>query len=175
MSAEHESFIKTPRQLITVVVLAFVVPVLIIILLVTYVTSAKRTGAGTEGMTPDAIEARIRPVARFEFKDASGPKVLRSGDEVYKAQCGACHETGAAGAPKVGDAAAWGPRIKAGYEALLGAALKGKNAMPAQGGGEFSEVEIGRAVVLLANKGGAKFDEPKAPAPAAAADAPAKQ
>jgi hypothetical protein len=47
-------------------------------------------------------------------------------------------------------------------------ALKGKNAMAAQGGGDFNDVEIGRAVVYMANKGGAKFDEPKAPAAAAA-------
>jgi hypothetical protein len=76
-----------------------------------------------------------------------------------------------AGAPKVGDADAWAPRIKTGYAALLNSALKGKNAMGPQGGGDFSEFEIGRAVVYLANKGGAKFDEPKAPAAAASAPA----
>jgi cytochrome c5 len=89
--------------------------------------------------------------------------VLRTGEQVYKAQCAACHATGAAGAPKLGDAAAWGPRIKTGYDALLNSALKGKGAMAAQGGGEFSDLEIGRAVVYMANQGGAKFDEPKAP------------
>jgi cytochrome c5 len=72
-----------------------------------------------------------------------------------------------AGAPKFGDAGAWGPRITAGYEALLNSALKGKGAMAAQGGGDFSDTEIGRAVVYMANKGGAKFEEPKAPQAAA--------
>jgi cytochrome c5 len=81
----------------------------------------------------------------------------------------ACHATGAAGAPKVGDEAAWGPRIKAGYDALLTSALKGKGNMGAQGGGDFSDFEIGRAVVYLANKGGAKLEEPKLPAAAASA------
>ncbi len=71
-----------------------------------------------------------------------------------------------------GDEAAWAPRIKTGYEALLTSALKGKGAMGAQGGGDFSDFEVGRAVVYMANKGGAKFDEPKAPA--AAASEPAK-
>ena len=81
-----------------------------------------------------------------------------------------CHTSGAAGAPKVGDAAAWAPRIKTGYDALLNSALKGKGAMGAQGGGDYSDLEIGRAVVYMANKGGAKFAEPAAPAaPAAAA------
>jgi cytochrome c5 len=161
--SEHEPFIKTPRQLITVVTLSFVVPVLLIVLLATYVTSAKRTGAGSDAMTAEAIESRIRPVAGFQLAAAGGAKALRPAEEVYKAQCGACHEAGAAGAPKTGDAAAWAPRIKTGYEALLASALKGKGAMAAQSGGEYSDLEIGRAVVYLANKGGAKFEEPKAP------------
>ncbi|MDG5978198.1 class I cytochrome c [Hydrogenophaga taeniospiralis CCUG 15921] len=77
------------------------------------------------------------------------------------------------GAPKFGDAAAWGPRIGTGYEALLNSALKGKNAMAAQGGGAFSDLEIGRAVVHMANAAGGKFEEPQAPAAADAAAAPA--
>jgi cytochrome c5 len=171
--SEHEPFIKTPRQLITVVALAFIVPILLIVLLVKYVGSTKRVGAGSQAMTTEATEARIRPVAGFVLKSADGPKVLRTGEEVYKSQCGACHEAGVAGAPKTGDVAAWAPRIKTGYDALLASSLKGKNAMPAQGGGEYADAEIGRAVVLMANKAGAKFDEPKAEAAApAAAPAP---
>ncbi|MFN9773689.1 MAG: c-type cytochrome [Burkholderiales bacterium] len=174
--SEHEPFIKTPRQLITVVVLAFVVPILLIVLLATYVGSGKRTAAGSTALTPEAIEARIRPVAGFQLASAGGAKALRPAEEVYKAQCGACHEVGAAGAPKLGDTAAWAPRIKTGYEALLGSALKGKGAMAAQAGGEYSDAEIGRAVAYMANKSGGKFEEPKAaadaaPAPASAAPA----
>ena len=59
--------------------------------------------------------------------------------------------------------------MTSGYDALLVSALKGKGAMAAQGGGDFSDVEIGRAVVHMANQGGAKFDEPKV---AVAATAP---
>ena len=162
--SEHESFIKTPRQLITVVVLAFVVPILLIVLLATYVGSGKRTAAGSTALTPEAIEARIRPVAGFQLASAGGAKALRPAEEVYKAQCGACHEVGAAGAPKIGDAGAWAPRIKTGYEALLASVVKGKGAMAAQGGGEYSDLELGRAVVHLVNASGGKFDEPKAPA-----------
>jgi cytochrome c5 len=172
--SEHSSFIKTPGQLITVVVLSLIVPILVIVLLVNYVNSDKRTGAGTESMTPAAIEARIKPVAYFELKDANAPKVLRSGEAVYTAQCSACHAAGVAGAPKFGDAAAWAPRIKTGYDALLTSALKGKNAMSAQGGGEYDDTEIGRAVVYMTNNAGATFAEPQAPAAAApAAAAPA--
>jgi cytochrome c5 len=166
--SEHSSFIKTPGQLITVVVLSLVIPILVIALLVSYVNTDKRTGAGTDSMTAEAISARIKPVANFELKDASAPKVFRSGETVYKAQCSACHDAGLAGAPKLGDVAAWAPRIKTGYDALLTSALKGKNAMAAQGGGEYDDTEIGRAVVYLANKAGANFAEPQAPAAAAA-------
>ena len=74
------------------------------------------------------------------LKDASAVAALRTGEQVYAAQCTACHAAGLAGAPKSGDEAAWAPRIKTGYEALLNSALKGKGAMAAQGGGEFSRL-----------------------------------
>ena len=93
---------------------------------------------------------------------------------MFKAQCSACHASGAAGAPKFGDAAAWAARIGTGFEALVQSALKGKGAMAPQGGGDFNDTEIARAVAYMANAGGAKFAEPAAPAaaaPAAQADA----
>ncbi len=168
MSDAHESPIKTPAQLITVVFLSFVVPIIIIVLLASYMTAAKREAAGSNALSPQAIEARIKPVATLEIRDPNAPRVLKAGAEVYKAQCSACHDSGAANAPKLGDAAAWGPRIKTGYEALLNSALKGKGAMTAQAGGDFSDAEIARAVVHMANAGGAKFDEPAASTPAPA-------
>jgi len=172
--SEHEPFIKTPRQLITVVALSFIVPILIIILLATFVSTTPRVGAGSDSTTPDSIEARLRPVAGFSLASADGPKTLRAAEDVYKAQCSACHDAGVAGAPKTGDTAAWAPRLQAGYDTLLTSALKGKGAMAAQGGGEYSDLEIGLAVVFMANKSGGKLEEPKAEAAAeAAAAAPA--
>ncbi|MDH4287827.1 MAG: c-type cytochrome [Aquincola sp.] len=165
----HEGPIKTPRQLIWAVALAFLVPIIAIVLLVQYVTSNKQPAAGSDGLGPEATAQRIQKVGRVEIKDASDPGSLKSGQQVYAAQCVACHSVGAAGAPKFGDAAAWAPRIKTGYEALLASALKGKGNMAAQGGGDFSDLEIGRAVVYMANQAGGKLDEPKAPATPAAA------
>jgi cytochrome c5 len=165
----HEGPIKTPKQLIVAVVLSFVVPIFAIILLVMYVASDHRPAAGSDGLTAEAVAARIQPVGRVEIKDASDVASLKTGEQVYAAQCTACHTAGVAGAPKLGDEAAWAPRIKMGYEALLTSALKGKGAMGAQGGGDFGDLEIGRAVVYMANKSGAKFEEPKAPAAAASA------
>jgi cytochrome c5 len=115
---------------------------------------------------PAAWPQRIQKVGMVEIRDAN--RALKSGEEVYKAQCTACHAAGVAGAPKVGDAGAWGPRIKTGLEALVNSALKGKGAMGAQGGGDFDDTEIARAVVYMANGSGAKFAEPQRPAAAGA-------
>jgi len=93
---------------------------------------------------------------------------MKTGEQVFGAQCTACHATGALGAPKLGDAAAWGPRIKTGFDALLHSALAGKGQMPPQGGGDFSDFEIARAVVYMTGKAGGTFPEPTAPAASAA-------
>ncbi|KQY90500.1 MULTISPECIES: cytochrome c5 family protein [Roseateles] len=165
----HTGPIKTPKQLAWAVLFSFVVPVIVIILLANYVTTASKPAAGTEALEAQAVAARIAPVGHVEVKDANDAAAMKSGEQVFQAQCAACHATGAAGAPKLGDAAAWGPRVKSGVEALLTSALKGKGNMGPQGGGDFSDFEIHRAVVYMANAGGAKFDEPKMPAPAASA------
>jgi len=172
--AAHEGPIKTTKQLIWTVIASFVVPIAVIVLLVNYVAAGDKSGAGSESMSEQSIAQRIQPVGVVMLKDASAVVALRTGEQVYTAQCTACHAAGLAGAPKSGDEAAWAPRIKTGYEALVTSALKGKGAMAAQGGGEFSDYEIGRAVVFMANKAGAKFDEPKAPAAAASAASAAK-
>ena len=165
----HEGPIKTPKQLIIAVVASFVVPVVAIIMLANFVDFGNKTGAGSDGMSEQAVARRLQPVGTIEVRDISSPASLKSGEQVYQAQCAACHANGAAGAPKLADDGAWGPRVKTGYEALLTSSLKGKGAMGAQGGGDFSDFEIGRAVVYMANQGGAKFDEPKLPAAAASA------
>ncbi len=183
MSAQHSTQahtgpIKNPKQLLVAVVLGFVVPVFVIIALVMFVKSGDMPSAGSAN--PErGVELRIQKVGAVEIRDANRP--LKSGEEVYKAQCAACHATGAAGAPKFADAAAWAPRIKTGYEALLHSALAGKGAMAAQGGGDFDDLEIGGAVVYMANAAGGKFEKPAAAAttaegtsPAGAAFAPAE-
>ena len=161
----HTGPVKTPKQLLAAVFFSFVVPVFIIIGLVQFVNSSHKPIAGAE-QTERATLERIQKVGTVEIQDAN--RVMKTGEEVFTAQCATCHAAGLAGAPKLGDAAAWGPRIKTGYEALLNSALKGKNAMGAQGGGNFDDYEIARAVVYLANGSGAKFAEPAKPAAPAA-------
>ncbi|MFM7532083.1 MAG: c-type cytochrome [Rubrivivax sp.] len=167
--AAHEGPIKTPKQLAWAVTLSLVVPVVIIIALVNFVALGDKPAAGTDAFKPEAVAQRIAPVARVELKDASDVAALKTGEQVYQGQCAACHNVGAAGAPKLGDAAAWAPRLKTGYDALLNSALKGKGAMAAQGGGDYSDFEIARAVVYMGNQAGGKLAEPKAPAAAASA------
>ncbi|HNT39033.1 MAG TPA: c-type cytochrome [Rubrivivax sp.] len=170
--SHHEGPIKTPKQLIWTVVGSFLVPVIVIMMLTRCVDQQERTGAGSTSMSAEATAQRIQPVGMVELHDASAPKVVHTGEQVYQGQCAACHGTGVAGAPKLGDAAAWSPRLAGGYEVLLQSALKGKGAMSPQGGGQYSDYEIGRAVVYMANEGGGKFAEPAAPEPAEAASAP---
>ena len=167
---DHTGPIKTPKQLLITVFFSFVAPVIIIIGLVYFVVSENKPAAGAVNLER-AVEQRIQKVGAVEIRDAN--RELKSGQDVFKVQCTACHTTGAAGAPKIGDAGAWGPRIATGLDALVNSALKGKNAMAAQGGGDFEDLEITRAVVYLANAGGAKFEAPKAPAAAASAPAEA--
>jgi len=172
---EHESLIRTPKQLVIAVAGFFLVIVIGIILLVTFVTNTKLEGAGSNSQSAAAVDARLRPVAEegFTLRDANAPKVLQAGETVYAAVCAACHTSGAAGAPKMGDTGAWGARLAKGYDTLLKHAIEGFNAMPAKGGNpDLDDVEVARAVVYLANKGGATFKEPAAPA-APAASAPA--
>jgi cytochrome c5 len=178
---EHESVIRTPKQLVVAVAGFFLVIVIGIILLVSFVTNTHTAGAGSDSQSAAAVNARIAPVAAegFTLRDANAPKVLQGAEAVYTAVCAACHASGLAGAPKIGDAAAWGPRIKQGYDTLLKHAIEGIRAMPAKGGNpDLDDVEVARAVVYMANQGGAAFKEPAVPAtstaaPVAAAATPA--
>jgi len=174
---EHQSLIRTPKQLVVAVAGFFLVIVLGIILLVTFVTSTATTGAGTDGQSEEAISNRIRPVSEegFTLVDANAPRILQAGSAVYAATCAACHDSGMAGAPKTGDNGAWGARLAQGYDTLLKHAIEGIRAMPAKGGNpDLDNLEVERAVVFMTNKSGASFKEPAEPAPAPpAADAPA--
>ena len=80
---------------------------------------------------------------------ATDAATLGVGAELYKRNCFACHDTGAAGAPKRGDKAAWAPRIAQGSEVLHQAAINGINAMPARGSSGASDAEVQAAVDFI--------------------------
>lgn len=112
----------------------------------------------------EAVNARIAPVASSVLAAATsgGSAASRTGEQLYTTACAACHDSGAAGAPKVGDNAAWGSRLKQGLNGLLKSATAGKNAMPPKGGSDASETELARAIVFMANKSGGSLKEPAA-------------
>ncbi|HEV3104851.1 MAG TPA: c-type cytochrome [Trinickia sp.] len=171
-ASNGEAPIKTPGQLVAAVIAAFAVPIVVIWLLAYYVNQTVRTGAGTEGDSDAVVATRIAPIAKVDIRDTNAPRVYKTGEEVYKAVCSACHASGAAGAPKFSNSGDWAPRIAQGFDTLWHTALTGKNAMPARGGtspDDYSDYEIGRAVVYMANQAGAKFAEPPAPAANASA------
>jgi cytochrome c5 len=161
---EHSSFIKTPQQLITIVILAFVVPILGIVLTVQLVVN--RPHADPAALTPEAISARIQPVGKVEFAAAAGG-AAKGGEEIVKEVCSACHQAGVANAPKIGDKAAWAPRLKLGLDGLLQSVIKGKGAMAPRAGTSLSDQELAGAIVFMANQAGGNLKEPAA-IPAAA-------
>jgi cytochrome c5 len=167
----HESRIKTPKQLVALLVLSFVAPIIVIVLLAKLATSGRIYDKDSPAMSPEEIAQRIKPVAEVSL-GAGGPggKLLKTGEEVYRSVCMACHATGIAKAPKFGDRRDWARRIGEGRKKLVQVALKGEGAMPPRGGAsDLSDIEVERAVVYMANAAGATFKEPAAPAPAAQA------
>ncbi|KVE09214.1 c-type cytochrome [Burkholderia anthina] len=169
--APHESPVKTPGQLIAVIIASFAIPIVLIVLFANYANHAFRSGAGTDALSDEQVAARIAPIAKVDVKDANAPRTYKTGEEVYKAVCVTCHGTGAAGAPKFGNKDDWAPRISQGFDTLLKTALAGKGTMPPRGGtspDDVSDYEIARAIVYMANNDGANFPEPAAPAANAA-------
>ncbi|ARO86598.1 cytochrome c5 family protein [Nitrosospira lacus] len=151
----HTSSIKTPKQLITVVLAAFLFPVLTIILLAQLVTGDRTVDQNDPIYSDEAVAKRLKPVGRLIMASDSpqadenvgvasqagtvaAPAAAADGADriktIYTASCAACHTSGAAGAPKLGDKSTWASRIKSGTDTLYNSAIKGKNAMPAKGG-----------------------------------------
>jgi cytochrome c5 len=167
---EHSSPIKTPKQLITVVALSFLVPIILIVMLSQLVTTGIDTKKTNLALSDAAVAARLKPVGQVEVTDPNAPQVEKTGKEVVDAVCGTCHASGVLGSPKIGDKAAWGKLIGRGLPNLTQSAVKGIRNMPARGGNpDLSDTEIGRAVAYMANQAGAGFKEPEVkPAVAAA-------
>ncbi len=169
MTEEHSSPIKTPTQLVIVVLLAFAVPIALAVMLSQLVTS------GAKGMhdNDNLVLARIQPVGTVVLAEASGPKGMATGEQVYAQVCKTCHETGLAGSPKIGDKAAWGKIIAQGEKLTFEHAIAGIRGMPARGGNpDLTDDEVKRAVAFMAGKAGASWTGPAVAAAPAAAAAP---
>lgn len=133
--------------------------------------------AGENAQLTLRIEENIKPVGTVVVAGesaaaavASGP---RSGADVYNSACMACHDTGVAGAPKVGDKAAWAPRADKGLDGLLTTATNGLNAMPPKGTcADCSAEELKASIVYMLQETGIEVAGADAPAEAPAAAAP---
>ncbi len=173
-SEEPTSLIKTPKQLIIVVVLAFAVPIMLIVMLTQLITSGPDMSKKNPALSEEAIAKRLKPVgevaadpsqptpqpaapvavAAAPAPGAAAPAAAKSdagkGKSVYDSACTVCHAAGVAGAPKAGDRTAWAPRLKTGMEALYTNSLKGKNAMPPKGGNlSLADADVKAAVDYL--------------------------
>jgi cytochrome c5 len=161
---EHQSFIKSPEQLAAVVFLAFAVPIVIIVILTQFVTGPSSDPA--KSMNEDAVARRIKPVGDVVFGDSQPAAVAAApapaapvvaaapakvdGKAVYDQACSVCHAAGIAGAPKVGDKAAWAPRIAQGKDTLYTHAIGGIRGMPAKGGNaSLADAEVKAAVDVM--------------------------
>jgi cytochrome c5 len=171
MTEEHSSPIKTPKQLVIVVLLAFAVPITVAVLVSQLVTSGEQGSHDNDSL----VLSRIQPVGTVVLAEASGPKGMLTGEQVYAQVCKACHEGGLAGALKVGDKAAWAKVVSAGDKLAFEHAINGIRAMPPRGGNsDLTDDEVKRAVVFMANKSGANWTAPAvAAAPVTAAATPA--
>ncbi len=164
MSEEHSSPIKNWKQLVVVVVLAFVVPITVISMLASLVT---RTHEGV-AESDSAVLARIQPVGNVTLAQATGPRGQLTGEQVYQQVCKTCHDAGLAGAHKLGDKGAWAKVIAQGERVTFEHAINGIRAMPAKGGNpDLDDVEVQRAAVYMVNAAGANWKAPAAPAPSA--------
>jgi cytochrome c5 len=171
MTEEHSSPIKTPKQLVIVVLLAFIVPIAVAVMISQLVTSGEH---GT-GENENIVLSRIQPVGNVVIAEPSAPKGTQSGEQVYATVCKTCHEAGLAGAPKFGDKAAWAKVVAQGDKLSFEHAISGFKAMPPKGGNsELTDDEVKRAVAYMANNAGANWTAPAVTATAAApATAPA--
>jgi len=168
---EHSSIIKTPQQLIVVVVLSFVIPVIGIVMIASLATGGLKVRSESDAI----VAARLKPVgdavvgevppelaaapgagkpAQVAPAKAAATGSAAAGKQLYDTVCMACHAAGIAGAPKTGDKAAWKPRIATGKESLYNSALHGKNAMPAKGGmASAPDADVKAAVDYLVSQG----------------------
>ena len=151
--------ISTPKQLIVTVILAFAVPLVIILLAVQYITGGIKSDPSQPEMSEAAITARLTDKADTTPTNQEAPQptepvaTVGPGEGLYNSVCQACHVAGVAGAPKTGDAAAWAPRISNGKDYLYNSVINGKNMMPARGGAtNASDDDIKAAVDFMLSK-----------------------
>lgn len=161
--SDHDFPKTTATQFVLALLGSLFAPVIVIYLIVQLVLGIQATHLDdADAASAEAqVAERIAPVAEVATGDTAGAEAApagKSGEQVYNQVCVACHGAGVLGAPKVGDAGAWGPRIAQGKDTLVSNAIHGIRMMPAKGGNpSLSDDEVASAVVFMANSAGAGF------------------
>jgi len=163
---ERSTPIQTPQQLAVVMLLAFLVPILAIVMTVQLITGGLKVDTTGTSLSEEAVAKRLKPVGEFALAGAattatpstnappssaagapSATSGVADGGKVYQAVCSMCHGTGLMGSPKLGDKAAWKPRTAQGLATLHEHAIKGIRTMPAKGGNtSLSDADVSAAV-----------------------------
>jgi cytochrome c5 len=147
---------------------ALVAFTVLIVIAARFVGGSLEDAMAEDPMLQAKVRDRIAPVGQVRIAgqaeeapaaiggtSSAAPAVARSGAEVYQAACLACHATGAAGAPKTGDKAAWEARVAQGMDVLMASVVNGKGAMPPRGGNpSLTDEEIGKAIEHMLNETG---------------------
>jgi cytochrome c5 len=131
---------------------------------------------GNPGLTDTEIERAITYMVNqsgghwAEPINRSAPPPDRSGEQIVRERCAKCHRTGEGGAPRIGDQAAWIPRLKQGLDVVVRSAIKGHGGMPSRGGqADLTDAELRAAVVYMVNPASAAAKPAAGPAGKAAA------
>ncbi|MBL79043.1 MAG: cytochrome c, class I [Nitrosomonadaceae bacterium] len=171
---EEDALIKTPKQLVIVILCAFIFPITAIVLLAQYASGGISADNRNVISSQESVIKRIKPVgvllgdSSLQARIAQNKKNVKNKKDnseisttlptaasdgpdkiegIYSSSCSACHTSGAAGAPKLGDKQAWEPRVESGIEVLYNSAINGKKAMPPKGGNSSLSNEDVKAVV----------------------------
>lgn len=158
--------------LLSLVFIVLTVYVLVSSLINTYKQNSTKGEIDTTSHISSASN-NLKPIGSAATSDTvvvAAPSSARSGKVVYEAVCMACHATGVAESPKLGDKAAWEPRIATGMDAMMATAINGKGAMPPRAGQNIGDEELKAAIVYMAKEAGFDLGEAPAAAPAAVAE-----
>lgn len=134
--------------------------VVVVIAIVYSLTAGQFAGSGAADASPEAVAERLQPVGNVTLAGSEPPPAAEAaaseaspGQAVYARACFACHDSGAAGAPKLGDQAAWENRVAQGIDQLLTTAINGKGAMPPRGTcADCSDDDLKGAIEFMLSK-----------------------
>ena len=191
---ERSSLIKTPRQLIVVVLLAFLIPVIGIVMIANFVTGGLKVDSSSSDHSAAAVAERLKPVGSVVIGEVPAPAAgaqpagatpavksttggavktaaaggVGAGKKLYDAVCMVCHAAGIAGAPKTGDKTAWKPRIAAGKERAVAREVLDSQDRP------LSRRDLFRRITRQAQGVAVRVWKDAAPEPALAARVPGR-